>query len=321
MNNLWDEYPNLKLNLAEVTKVMLKSVKCRQKPVEKSLIELINSGGKLLRPAFLLLSSEFGSERSNNLHSLAAAIEILHMATLIHDDVIDDSAIRRGKETVQSKHGKNFAVYLGDFLFCACFKILSQSSSLKTIDIDSNSMSKICIGEMEQYSSKYSLNVTVKQYLKRISAKTAELFSLSFYTGAIETKCNKLIIRTLSSIGHDIGMAFQIIDDILDYTGSENVVGKTIFNDIKQGIFTLPLIYALEKPKRELIETLSKKEYSDEDVQNIIKITEENGGVMMARNLAKRYTKKAFKKIATLPDIESKKILYKITYELLERNY
>lgn len=321
MDKLWNQYPGIKADLEMVLAIMKKNVKCRQKIVETTLLELIESGGKLLRPAFVILASKFGNIKSDNVTSLAAVIEMLHMATLVHDDVIDDSQLRRGRETIQSKYGKNFAVYAGDFLFCSCFKILSSTSSLKTINIDSNTMSRICVGEIEQYSSKFNENVTVKQYLKRISAKTAELFSLSFYTGATEVKCDKKLVNQLASIGHNIGMAFQIIDDILDYTGDEKTVGKTTCNDLKQGIYTLPLIFSLETKNKALLKLLSKKEFNVNDIDSIIKITEEDGSIDKARKLAKQYTKKAFSKINALPDNESKLILNNITELLLKREY
>ena len=152
MDKFWNEYPAMNLEIKEVIEVIRKNSKCRQKIVEDAVLDLVNAGGKFLRPAFLILASKFGNKPTENVYSLAAVVEMLHMATLVHDDVIDESKLRRGNETVQSKYGNNFAVYVGDYLLCVCFKILSQTSSMKKINIDSNVMSKICVGEIEQFS-------------------------------------------------------------------------------------------------------------------------------------------------------------------------
>lgn len=321
MDKYWDDYPQLKKDLQEVKKLMIKSVRCRDKVIENALLDLINSGGKLLRPAFVLLSAGFGSYDQEKAITMAAVIEMLHMATLVHDDIIDDAKLRRGQETIQSRYGKNYAVYMGDFLFCQCFKLLSENSSLKNINIDSNAMSRICVGEIEQFNSHFNKNVSIKQYLKRISAKTAELFSLSFYTGAAESGCKASLCRDLSSLGHNIGMAFQIIDDVLDYCGSDESVKKTTGNDIKQGIFTLPLLYALKQGNEELCAILNNPPYSDAHIARVIELTLESGAIYKSRELAKKYTDRAFSRINKLPQCENKEILIAITGKLLNRAY
>lgn len=321
MDKFWNEYPVVKNDLEEVIKIMKKNVKCKEKLVENAILELINSGGKLLRPAFLIIAARFGEFKKENIYPVAAVLEMLHMATLVHDDIVDDSKLRRGTETIQSKHGKDYAVYIGDFLFCKCFKILAEHSTLKNIKTDSNVMSRICMGEIEQFSSKYNKQVSVRKYLKRISSKTAELFALSFYSGAMASECNPKLSRKLSNIGHNIGMAFQIIDDILDYTGDESVVGKTIGNDIKQGIYTLPLLYVLEKKNRNLSSMLDKESLDEKDIREIADIVKNCGGIEKSRALAERYTNRAFDLINTLPDGENKNILLKTTEKLLIRFY
>lgn len=321
MDKFWSEYPVVNNDLEEVIKIIKKNTKCKEKLVENAILELVNSGGKLLRPAFLIIAARFGEFNEDEIYPLAAVLEMLHMATLVHDDIVDDSKLRRGTETVQSKYGKDYAVYIGDFLFCRCFKILSEHSTLRNIKADSNVMARICMGEIEQFSSKYNKEVSVKRYLKRISSKTAELFSLSFYSGATASGCDERLARKLSNIGHNIGMAFQIIDDILDYTGSEEVVGKSIGTDIKQGLYTLPLIYVLEKKNPNLASILDKESLEDNDIKEIADIVKNFGGIEKSRALAERYTNKAFKLINTLPEGENKNILLKTTEKLLVRFY
>lgn len=321
MDNFWSEHPIVEKDLEEVIKIIKKNIKCKEKIVENAILELINSGGKLLRPAFLIIAARFGEFKEDEVYPLAAVLEMLHMATLVHDDIVDDSKLRRGSETVQAKYGKDYAVYIGDFLFCRCFKILSEHSTLKNIKVDSNVMSRICLGEIDQFSSKYNVQVSVKKYLKRISSKTAELFALSFYSGAMASGCDYKLCRKLSNIGHEIGMAFQIIDDILDYTGDEKTVGKSIGNDIKQGIYTLPLIYVLEKKNSELSFLLDKGSFEEKDLRDIANTVKVFGGIEKSRVLAERYTNRAFNLINTLTDGENKNILLKTTEKLLVRFY
>ncbi len=290
MNNFWSEYTQLSKELTEVNKVISNNIKSRNKVMESALTDLLNSGGKFLRPAFVLIAHSFGNEQSKDIYTIASVMEMFHMATLVHDDVIDESLLRRGKETMQHKYGKNFAVYVGDYLFCICFNLLSKCGSSKSIEVDTVSLSRICLGEIEQFQSKFKKDVTIKDYLRRISYKTAELISLSFYAGAVEGKCNKKLAKKLQNIGHNIGMAFQIIDDLLDFKGNEAIVGKPVCNDLKQGIYTLPIIYALQDKNSKIESLLSKEQLTDNDVSCIVELLNEEGYLSKTEQLAKLYT-------------------------------
>jgi len=319
MNSIWNKYDDIRNELKEVIALMEANTKCKDKKIENSIKELIRSGGKMLRPAFVIISSHFGKYDTEKVRPLAAVVELLHTATLVHDDVIDDSKLRRGQETIQSKYGKDYAVYIGDFLFCVCFKILASSATLQSIKVDSNSMSRICLGEIDQLNSRFDKNLSVKSYLNRISGKTAELFSLSLYIGAAESGCSDTVCKQFWKIGHNIGMAFQIIDDILDYTGNSESIGKSAVVDIKQGIFTLPLICAAKKNKNVFQSYFEKQSFSEEDVRNIIKLVSENNGLDGAKEIADKYTNKAFKIIDKLPENPYRIILKEVIEELLIR--
>lgn len=321
MHKLWNKYPEVNNELKKVKELIEKNAKCRDKIVEESIIELLNSGGKMLRPAFVILSSKFGEYEEKKSRALASVVEMFHMATLVHDDIIDEATLRRGKETVQSKYGKNYAVYIGDYLFCVCFKVLAGVGSLDSVQIDTMTMSRICMSEIDQLNSRFDKNVSVKKYLKRASGKTAELFSLSLYLGAAESGCSRKLSRAFWEIGHNIGMAFQIIDDILDYTGSDESIGKNSANDLKQGIYTLPLILALENKPSELVNILEKSDYTENDVIEIIKLVNKYDGVNKAREIAKKYTNKAYKQIKNLPENQYREVLLDITKSLLDRIY
>ena len=321
MDNIWNSYPEIKQELIEVLTLMKKNVKCKDKKIEKSIIELIESGGKLLRPAFVLIGSKFGDNDKNKSIPTAAVIEMLHMATLVHDDIVDDSKLRRGQETIQSKYGKDYAVYIGDYLFCVCFKLLATNDSLQAIKVDSRAMSKICMGEVNQLNSRFSMNFSVKDYLSRISGKTAELFSISLYLGAAECNADEKVSKELANIGHNLGMAFQIIDDILDYEGSDKSIKKSAANDLRQGIYTIPLIYAYRNNKYAFKDILGKDYYSEDDVSEIINLVRDNKGIEMAKELAEKYVKKCFKGIDRLPENEYKNVIREIASWLLKRTY
>lgn len=321
MHAIWNKYPEIQTELNVVREMMEANARCKDKVIEASIKDLIQSGGKMIRPGFAVIASKFGNYQPERTRAMATVVEMFHMATLVHDDVIDDSKLRRGQETVQSKYGKEYAVYIGDYLFCVCFKILASTASLHSIQIDSKAMSKICLGEVEQLNSRFQKEVSVKNYLKRISGKTAELFALSLYIGAAESDCDKKLSRLFWNIGHNIGMAFQIIDDLLDYTGTDKQLGKEAGHDLRDGIYTLPLIYALEKKPADLMTLLDQEELEQEDIQKIIKLTHEYGGIDKARALAKKYTNKAYSFMKRLPDNEYKVILQEITNELLDRDY
>lgn len=322
MSKFWSEYPVIDKEIEAVKELISKNAKCKDKIIENSIIELLNSGGKMLRPAFTILASKFGDYNEERSRALASVMEMFHMATLVHDDIIDEAKYRRGKETIQSKYGKNYAVYIGDYLFCLCFRILATTSSIERgIDVDTQVMSRICMGEIEQLNSRFNKDVSVKNYLKRTSGKTAELFSLSLYIGAAESGCDKKVCRLFWNIGHNIGMAFQIIDDILDYVSTDEVLGKQAGKDLLEGIYTLPLILAMENNQKAFESVLSEDGYTEEEVANIINLVKENGGVDKAMKIAQKYSKKAFRDINKLPNNEYKEILLDIATRLLERNY
>lgn len=322
MSKFWSDYPIINKEIEEVKNIIAINAKCKDKIIENSILELLNSGGKMLRPAFTIIASKFGDYNEERSRALASVMEMFHMATLVHDDIIDEAKFRRGVETIQSKYGKNYAVYIGDYLFCLCFKILATTSSIERgIEIDTQVMSRICMGEIEQLNSRFNKNVSVKNYLKRTSGKTAELFSLSLYIGAAESGCDKKTCRLFWNIGHNIGMAFQVIDDILDYVATDEQLGKKAGNDLKEGIYTLPLILAMKKNPDIFVNILDKDEYTSDEIDFIIELVNQNGGIDGAMKIAQKYSQKAFKGINKLPSNEYKEILLEVTDKLINRKY
>lgn len=294
----------------------------KQKILETALRELLEAGGKRLRPALVLLSGKFGKYDEKRLIPLAAAIELLHMATLVHDDIIDESKIRRGRPTVQSRWGKDIAVFTGDFLFAKTFLLLAHSTTVENMQGLSKVVKAICEGEIAQYQSRYDKHVTTRQYLKRIGRKTALMFALSCYIGAKESECSSKVVRCLREFGFSFGMAFQITDDLLDFTGDPVKTGKPVGSDFIQGVYTLPLIYAINSSYRdEVIGILDKEDYAPEDVERVIELVHASGGIEYSKNMARNYLKRARTFIDGLASIPAKAALENLVERLIERSY
>ncbi|KAF1297970.1 geranylgeranyl pyrophosphate synthase [Enterococcus sp. JM4C] len=324
LHPLWKPYPSISKELATTLNLMEKSINLKNKAVEKAVLEMIHSGGKMLRPAYQLLFSQFGPQQDRQkAMALAASIEMLHTATLLHDDVVDDADLRRGLPTVRSTFGNDVAVYAGDYLLVCCFKLLADySGSLKSLQLNSRSMEKILSGELGQMESRYQFDGTVTQYIENISGKTAELFALSCSIGAYESGMNQRFAKKCGDIGLNIGIAFQIIDDILDYTQDSQEIGKPVLEDVRQGIYSLPLLYALQEDKQSLLPYLEKREaMTEDDTQQVFALVHQLHGVEKAQELAEIYTKKALTAIDSLPENEqqTKVILATITKNILTR--
>lgn len=321
---MWKTYPFLAKELDQTLQLMEKSIQLKNKEVENAVLAMIHSGGKLLRPAYQLLFSQFGQDREpKKAIALAAAIELLHTATLIHDDIVDDADLRRSLPTIRSQFGNSTAVYAGDYLFVSCFKLLAEyASSLKSIQLNSRSMEKILSGELGQMDNRYNLEMTIPQYLENISGKTAELFSLSCFVGAYESGCSERFAKQCGKIGEDIGMAFQIMDDILDYTQDAKQLGKPVLEDVRQGIYSLPLLYALETGSTSLLPYLEKKtQLTQQETLEIHQLVHQFDGVTKAQALAESYTARALKGIEKLPDttVSTKAQLFTLTEMILAR--
>lgn len=320
---LWEMYPAVQKDLIETKRVMEKSVKIRNKEITATLQLFFGAGGKLLRPAYFLLFSKFGTiESDKKRYRMAASLEILHVATLIHDDIIDDSPVRRSMPSVQALYGKDIAVYTGDFLFTVYFHLLTNATSdLKTIALNAQSMKRILVGELDQMNLRYNTDITVKQYFQHIKGKTAQLFEFSCYEGAHYAHASKIIQLQAKRIGYNIGMAFQIMDDILDYKSTEEDMQKPVFEDMKNGYYTLPLILAMNENRAVFLPYLEKKtELSNQEMKEVQQLIEKYKGIEKAEMIAERFTNKALTSIKKLPDIAEKDILYHVTEVLLDRN-
>lgn len=317
---MWMEYPELHEELKQVKAMMHASITIENQQIREAIWAVLESGGKMVRPAYLILFSMWNENRNKEeVHAVAAALELLHVATLLHDDVIDEADTRRGQETISARFGNRVAIYAGDYLLTVCYQLLSKySPDLAGIQLPTDGMMRVVEGELLQMEESYKTDVTVQDYLKRIDGKTAQLFMLSCMMGERFSGMGEL--ERARHIGNSIGMAFQLLDDILDYEVSSSELGKPVLEDVAQGIYTMPLIASLPKCEKELLPLLEKKnQLTAPDRLAIQKLVVNAGGVETAKDFASKYTMKAIHQIEKLPEADVKSMLLKITSQLLQR--
>lgn len=325
MSSQWKQYPDLENNIKQTCLLIEKVVRVRNDDIASALVTLTNAGGKYLRPAFFFLFTSFGSKNpktDKELIEIAASIEILHMATLIHDDIVDDSPLRRNTLTIQSQFGKDVAVYTGDFLFTVFFDlVLKTMNGSPYMAVNAKTMKKILVGELDQMQLRYQQDQKVRDYLRAISGKTAALFRLACREGAYFSGADKEVTRLAGHIGHNIGMAFQILDDILDYSADSSSFNKPVLEDLTTGVYSLPLLLAMAHNPQAFQELLAKKEQmTQDDIQEVSRLVKENKGIEQAKQLANRFTQKALEDIKQLPSNKERRILTHLTKELLKRS-
>ncbi|MQS52666.1 polyprenyl synthetase family protein [Companilactobacillus mishanensis] len=319
-NSIWKEYPKMGKRIDRTTAYIHDSLDMRNEVIS-TMIRDLTSGGKMLRPAFFLLFSSFGPDKKTDeeLIPLASSLELLHVATLIHDDVIDDSPLRRSKPTIHTKYGKRNAIYAGDYLFTLYFETISRHLPAQNqILLNALSMKKILIGELDQLLINFNVDATAKMYFREVAGKTAELFSLSTMMGALVSGGDHELVARAKNIGHEIGMSFQIMDDILDF-GDSRDTGKPNFEDLRNGVYSLPYILGLQDHNADLVAVLSKNELSNEDINEAARIVVEGGYLQKAKDIAKTYSRHAMNRIKKLPKGRNRRALEKIVEELLDR--
>lgn len=274
--------------------------------IQKYLEHLKSSSGKLIRAKALLICALDSEDRVPlSAVKLAAAIEIFHLATLVHDDVIDDAQTRRGKAALHKKFGRKLAVICGDYLFSIALKLISEIGDRESyINIDApDFISRVCIGELEQHVNNKNYDLTAYKYLKIISGKTAALFEVAFFGGALIRGAEPREAEKYMRVGRYVGMIFQLNDDCIDFEESEDAARKTVRSDYEQGVITLPLIYALSN-NPDIKEKLKNSPLTASRVSDIV-ITA--GGLVFTREIAKRYYNKCIKTINQINMHESKR--------------
>lgn len=279
--------------------------------IRDSSVHMINAGGKRLRPALTFLSGKFYNYDSKKIMPLAVAIELIHMATLVHDDVVDSSMTRRNIPTVKALWGNKISTHLGDYLFGKSLKLISGLNDFTIAKVLADTSVKICEGEIQQLSSSFKANQSFRDYLYRIKRKTALLIAASSHLGAVACGAPDYIYRPLRKYGICIGMAFQITDDMLDLVSNNDQLGKPIGLDLKQGILTLPVLYALKNSpfKERLAEIIKQPIKDDEQIAVACRLVVSCGGIDYASKVVQRYVNKAKMQLEYLPAIPARETL------------
>ncbi|MCD1260220.1 polyprenyl synthetase family protein [Paenibacillus athensensis] len=325
MKNLLEIYARKKRDIAAIERVLEESVYSDHSLLREASVHLLKAGGKRIRPVFVLLSGEFGTYRLDTMQNVAVPLELIHMATLVHDDVIDDADTRRGQLTVRAKWDNRIAMYTGDYIFAKALGVVTRIPNPAVHQIMSKAIVEMCIGEMEQIRFFFETEQTIRDYLLRIKRKTALLIAISCQLGAMASGAPDRVSNRLYAFGYNVGMAFQIRDDILDLTGTEKQIGKPPGSDIKQGNITLPVLLALRQPelKDKLLAELARIHELDgqTDVSRFLGYIRGSDAIRQADALSQAYIDKAIAALETLPDMQAKKDLVEVAHFIGNRSY
>ncbi len=337
---MWALFPTVKSDLARVREIISDNASSGSKRLDELLGDFVSRTGKMMRPAFLLLSARcnprglggFRRKRGapsggtapleDRFYHLAAAVELLHMATLVHDDVVDASLKRRGRPTINALYGDRDAVLIGDFLFAKCFSIVANHATLKNAQAMAAAVTRICDGEVAEALEERGVIPSIRAYTRRVVSKTALLFALSFHVGADEAGAGELAVQSFRRAGYNVGVAFQIVDDILDMEGDPEVVGKTTGNDLAQGIVTLPILLALQRDESGLLRSEIQTTLAGASgAENVPRLVARFGGFQLARDWAESYTRRAIREVQRVPETPARGLIENVISELALRSY
>ena len=301
-------------DLKQTNNLIINSFKSDVALIEKISDYIINAGGKRIRPILAILTAKAFNYEDNQHTLLAAIIELIHTATLLHDDVVDTSELRRGKKTANALWDNAASVLTGDFLYSRSFQLMVKLDNLQIMNILAEASNKIAEGEVAQLQNCHQPDVTVENYMSVIKGKTATLFAAATHISAIIAGQDNIIQQQMNQFGQMIGSAFQIIDDVMDYTSSANNMGKSLGDDLAEGKPTLPLIYAMqmaEQPDADII----RHAILHGEIDNITKITEilnSSGALHKAKAMAEQQADKAKALLDLVPNNDYRQALLSI---------
>jgi geranylgeranyl pyrophosphate synthase len=306
------------LHLVEQT---LNSIKQVDFPVLRRMLEhILGAGGKRIRPALALLAGKFESYEIDQLVPLAASIELLHSATLVHDDVIDAAATRRGRATANSLFDNAATVMVGDYMFAHAAELVARTGNVDVIRLFARTLMAMASGELHQDMSAYNYSQSTMEYFARISGKTASLFATAAEGGAMIAGTRPDWTERLRTYGENIGMAFQIVDDILDFAGDEEEMGKPVGSDLMQGTLTLPALLLIERyPNNNPVKRLFSGRQRAESLRRSIEMIRESDILEESTNVALDFRDRALAAIEPLPQSEAKDALVEVANWVMQR--
>ncbi|MSQ33091.1 MAG: polyprenyl synthetase family protein [Dehalococcoidia bacterium] len=285
------------------------------------LDHVLRQRGKQIRPALCLLSARFHPHDTTHVVTMAAAAELLHTATLVHDDTVDKSALRRGDPTVHSLWGDSTAILLGDYLFANSADLCTSTGNLRCVHLFARTVMTLCKGELNELFSAFDAKQDRQHYLQRIERKTASLFSMATEAGAVLSGAPEEEVLALRRFGHALGLAFQIVDDILDYMGTEEDLGKPVGNDLLQGTVTLPAILLLERePADATIRRACEGPDREAAVREAVARIRDSGVIDEAYAIARGYAEEARRELRRLPSSPAQDSLHGLVDYVLDRS-
>ena len=321
--HIQDVFSKYKNDLTQVENCISDNVISEIKLIPEVAHHLIDSGGKRFRPLLLLISSRLCGYRGKPRFAMSTVMEFIHTATLLHDDVIDEAFIRRGKTSANKVFGNSVSILVGDFLCFKAFMLMSAIGNNDIFGLVSRMGNIMSEGEVFQLSKRGDVNLTEKDYLSIVEKKTAVLISASCATGAILGGAPKKKIEALADFGMSVGMAFQITDDVLDYTAEGKEFGKSVGKDLEEGKITLPLIYALrkstEEEKNRIREIIARKTRSVGAAREVRKLIQKYDGIDSSLKLASRYVGRAKSQLNVFNDCTEKNQLIAVAEFILSR--
>ena len=313
----------LTADMAQVDQVIRTRLHSEVALVQQVSEYIIHSGGKRLRPALVVLSAKAMGHEGNQHHELAAVVEFIHTATLLHDDVVDDSALRRGRDTANALFGNAASVLVGDFLYSRAFQMMVSLHNMRVMEVLSNATNVIAEGEVLQLMNCNDPDIDEAAYLRVIRYKTAKLFEAAGRLGAIIQGAALEQENALGDYGMHLGTAFQIIDDVLDYSGSSDVIGKNVGDDLAEGKPTLPLLFAMKRGTPDQAELIRNaiKQGDASHFDEILAIVQSTGALDHARRQAEAEAALARNALTAIPDSQYKAALLELSAFAVSREF
>lgn len=315
-------YANFRKDLEDIEQELECSVDSASPIIRQASLHLLRAGGKRIRPIFVLLASEFGDYSLERVRKVAVALELVHMASLVHDDVIDNSDMRRGHETVKAKWNNRIAMYTGDYMLSQALVSIADIEKQEVHQLFAKTMLEICEGEIIQIEQQRITHQTLRDYLRRIKRKTALLLSSSCELGALVAEADEEVVGKLSRFGYYAGMSFQITDDILDFTSTDKKLGKPAGSDLLNGHLTLPALYLKDEPEfKAYMEQAFNGQLTEQERLQMLKYVRTSDAIEKATKVSDMYLEKAKSELQTLPDGKAKKAFMQIANFIGRRNY
>jgi len=320
MTNPLEQHKHLfEMELEEVNKLIIAETNLDTELIPQLTKHLVENGGKRLRPILTILCAKLFGHNGTRHIALATAVEFLHTATLLHDDVVDESDLRRGVSTANNVWGNSASILVGDFLLSKSFQLMSNDGDIEVLKTLSNASAKITEGEVQQLTAKSDIGLSEGQYIQIITAKTATLFAAACVVGAVICEQSDAEKQAIYDYGLNLGIAFQIADDALDYSSNAAKVGKIVGDDFREQKVTIPVLLA-KNDEPEFWQRTIEGEQKDGDLERAIEIIEAGGYISKSLDMADIYRDKAIKCLSPLPDCEIRELLFQLANFAVRRS-